>query len=58
MVKGYDYGVTPARLDVVDFDYLPRGLTGNRRDRKGTCYETLARHARRKARDQVRARGY
>ena len=35
VVKGYDYGVTPACVDVIDFDYLPRGLTGNRRDRKG-----------------------
>ena len=34
-MKGYDYRVTPVRIDVVDFNYLPRGLTGNRRDRKG-----------------------
>ena len=29
MVKGYDYGVYARAIDVVDFDYLPRGLTGN-----------------------------
>ena len=29
VVKGYDYGVYACAIDVVDFDYLSRGLTGN-----------------------------
>ena len=42
-MKGYDYGVTPARVDVVDFYYLPRGLTGNGREiERGLAIDLLA----------------
>ena len=36
MVKGFYLRGYAHAVDVIDFNYLPKGLTGNERDREGT----------------------
>ena len=56
MVKGCDYRVTPAHVDIVGFRYLSSGLTGNRRDRMGFAGLLAMTHGRRPV-TRVEARG-
>ena len=56
-MKGYDYGVTPARVDVVDFNYLPKGLTGNEGTRRGLAIRLLVETLGREPVTRMKARG-